>query len=533
MQLDKILFNGLSPLDIFFSRFGKSGHYEGFALVLPSGSAYENLRQQASAYRISVYEFDSDKVIEKPLSLKQQRWQLEDDSGNDTWVGAAIFAAISGQNWDTAVLLPLANLLVEPEAVYQSLILHRREAFDICHASERVPGAGWTIFQTDLIKGLMASHDELMWVRGGLAWAVHKPLYPFKIGFFHCPRVRPAIRADLRLNSRRALRVYEQSFSDEFAAPSFSYEKWLQSSDWETSYTSFAPLRLEIETSSRCEAACFNCGHNSLQRAKCDLSPKSFAKLLAELAEHRETMLVYSGIGEPMQNNDIENMIANGSNFNSMLITSLQTLPGNSFPWSALDQLRISIDSLEGESFGKLRKGCNWSHIEDFINNLKRLRAACDNIFPEVGVTFLAHGLNEGRQQSFLNYWKQVCKPVFRENFFRWPFTFSTEPVQWYQILGESSLLSEKGQTAKIDFAPVKRRPCHHALLSPFLLADGRVTICKFDIEGSYSMGNIADQSFAEIWNSQAYRQFRAKHVQLDFLPDYPCAACKDWYHLE
>jgi radical SAM protein with 4Fe4S-binding SPASM domain len=498
--------------------------------LIPEGSEYEQIASQAVALGIRIVRFNTEQVREKPLYLRQQRWALEDDSGNETWVGSA-FAQAMNDNWDTAILVPLCNLLVEPEAVFASLALYRRESFDVCFVEERVPGAGWTVFSADLLRGLQKSHEDIMWARGGLSWALRKPLYPFKTGYFHCPRVRASIRADLRLNSKRSAAMYAQLAFDRFAETDFSYAAWLADSGWEELYTDFAPAVLIVEPTTECAGKCFNCGRNNLGREKAELDAGLFASMVDEFSAHREVRFVFTGMGEPLLHPDFSEMLHSTRNFVTSLHSSLQVMPPPDFPFTALDHLRISVDALEADGFSLSRDGCCWQNIEGFIAMLREYRKNDAERFPEIGVSFLLTRLTENQQQAFINYWKKVVRPVFRENFFRWPFDLPVEAIQWFQILGENSMISAGGRTARIDFAPVKRRVCQHALTTSTVLADGRVTICSGDTDGKYTMGNIRESGIMEIWNSDLYKEFRRQHLRQLPCRDKPCKDCRDWYH--
>ncbi|MFN9801038.1 MAG: SPASM domain-containing protein, partial [Bacteroidota bacterium] len=39
---------------------------------------------------------------------------------------------------------------------------------------------------------------------------------------------------------------------------------------------------------------------------------------------------------------------------------------------------------------------------------------------------------------------------------------------------------------------------------------DGRVTPCCFDKDARHALGDLSQESFRNIWNGPAYRQFRA-----------------------
>lgn len=529
--MHKPVVNGFSPLEILYNRFKGRGIIAGFVLLIPDSDCYQPLAIQAEGLGIKISRFAVANILEKPLSLRQQRWNLEDDSGNDTWVGAAFAQVIAETSWKTAILMPLTNLLIEPSAVFESLALHRREGFDLCAAEERICGAAWYIFEADLLNGLMKSHAEIMWARGSLAWAVRKPLYPFKVGAFHCPRIRPAINADLRLNSLRAVHTISAVSNADFVAADFSYEDWLVKSGWEKYYSDFSPLIINIEPSSLCKAGCFGCVHPQMQRQQTNMSMQFFTALLGAFTAGDDCRWLFSGMGEPMLNPVLSDMVAATACFSSMLVTSLQKVPTEDFPFHALDQIRISTDALSEENFVKTRPGCNWKNIESFLSYARARKLSEPDRFPELGITLLRHALNESQMQPFIHYWKQVVKPVFRENFFRWPFNLPPEQVQWYQILGEAVYAGARDRTSKVDFKPVRRRPCRNALLSTTILSNGSVTICPYDFEGHFVFADANTASLKEIWQSDKAREFRQQHLSMEFTDKLPCRACPDWYH--
>lgn len=532
IDLTQPVYASLTALQILHNRFKDRGIISGFAVAAPDKSEYAPISRQAQTLGIKSVLYAADKVVEKPVSLQQQRWGLEDDSGNDTLIGAALAQTQEQTGWDTVVMIPLANLLVEPGEVYRSLELYRREAFDACFADERVPGAGWAIFTGELLMGLMRSHEDLMWARGGFAWALKKPLYPFKTGAWHCPRIRPRVVADLRLNSERMQSILNVAGGQNFIDSSFSYEDWLADSDWESHYCNYGPLVIKLEPTNECAGTCFNCPNGNMLRQRKFIPLDIIKRLIEEYALGDDVRWILSGMGEPLLHQEIDEILGRLAGFQLTLQTSLQKLPENAdFPWFAADHIRISTDALAKDDFDKIRPGCCWDNIEKFLVFAREQKKMFPDRFPEVGISMLRHEITENQQLAFLRYWKQVTSPVFRENFFRWPFDLPPEAVQWYQILGEAEYGRSGSRTSQVDFTPVKRRPCRHALLSANILADGSVTICQFDYEGRYLLGNLNEQSLKEIWNSPQSQDFRRQHLQMQFADNLPCANCRDWYH--
>lgn len=519
-----------SLLEILFHRLAKTAGIAGTCLVMPKALESAEIVAVAQKLDIEIFYFDESRVIEKPLSLRQQRWNLEDDSGCEEWLGAPLLAPINQHKWSEIVLVPLENLLVDADSVGESLRLYFQESFEICFSSERQTGANWSIFSSEVLQALMQNHEDLMWARGGLAWVVRKPLYPFNTGFYHCPRIRPRLSCDLRLNSQRTLQLYKGI--ETIADPDFSYGNWLEVSGWEKLYTDFAPANILVEPSAECKADCLGCPQPKMQRNKGFMSGQTFSSLLEGLQYQEDFRFIFSGCGEPLLNPDFSKMLEQVAGSSTMLVTSLQQLPPENLSLSALDHLRISVDALEEKGFARARSGCNWRNVEQFIAETGAKKKSLFASFPELGVTLVRSNFTETTVLPFLQYWKKVAQPVFNDWFFKWPFDLPADKMQWFQILGENSFLGQIEKTGQVDFAPVKRRPCRHALLTASVLWDGSVTLCPFDTEGRMIVGNVNQFPLLEIWRSDNAKAFREAHINQEFAAASKlCENCSDWYH--
>ena len=523
------LWRGLCAVQILHRRLSGIGAID-FVLLLPESENSE-LKQLASELGISVTEFDSQNILEKPYGLNQQHWFLEDSSGNDSWYGEA-FVKVFEQHpdWKYAVLVPLTNLLIDARDMADSLELYIREGFEACFVEERIPGAEWAIFDSDLVRGLYRSNPEIMSLRGGLYWALRKPLYPFKVGAYHCPRIRPAITANLRLNSLRALNCYGLSAPDNFDSPDFSYEDFLNDSGWEKAFASYSPLQINIEPSSICGASCKSCPNPVLKREKGFLSLQDFSRILEGIEDY-DQRLVFSGAGEPLLNKDLPEMLKLASGFNIALHTSLQVPFEEDFPFETLDHIRISIDSISQSSFEQLRKGCSWQNIQNFIEKAYELKKSYDTRFPEIGLDYLRRGCSEKDILPFMKKWKSECDFVFKDNFYRWPLSLKPSKLSWIQISGEAEFCGLVSNTSTVSFEPFKRRLCRNGILTVTVLSDGTVTGCPFDSEGKYSkLGSLKESDLMTIWKSERASVWRQGNISKIFVPDSYCIHCHDWF---
>ena len=265
-----------------------------------------------------------------------------------------------------------------------------------------------------------------------------------------------------------------------------------------------------------------------MKREKSFLKLDAFERIIAGI-DDKDQRLVFSGVGEPLLNGDLAEMLKMASGFNVTVQTSLQVLPKKDFPFEAVDHIRISIDSDTQKGFERLRPGCSWQNIEEFIEKASECKATYETIFPEIGLDYLRRGSSEKDILPFMKKWRAVCEPVFKGNFFRWPFNLKPNRINWYQISGEAAYCGLTENTSTVSFEPFKRRPCRNAVLSITILSDGTVTGCPYDAEGNnFKLGSLSENSLMEIWNSEAASVWRSKHLKKEF-SGY-CSNCHDWY---
>ena len=475
--------------------------------------------------------FSREKIRAKPRHLRTDRWQLPSDKGFDSWVGTPLAEIVQKYSWDFLILVPLTNLLVDRNGLADSIALHIREGFDVTFSEDRVPGANWAIFENELLTGLQKAHPEIMETRGGLPWAILKPLYPFKTGQFHNPRDHAFLPADLRLNRERIFRVLENTKDPDFREVGFKYGTWIKRRDWQEVITDYGPDHAWIEPTSRCSGGCFACPNPSLKREKNDLEISLFEKGSKDLKAHVDLRWIFSGWGEPLLNPFLFEMLKMVDDGHSTLITSLLTDIHDVSVFNRLSMIRLSVDALEAISFNKLRPGCDWEKIRKFIADFSLGKKKNPDRHPELGVSLLKHSGNQKVSPEFLNYWKKICTPPFRSHFFHWPIDEEVSEIQWFQIIGVSDCLGQLPFFGNVVYTPLKRRACLHALTGFHLLQDGKITICPFDFEGNWPFGNIRENSPMDIWLSPHAKQFRRRHLEMDFENMFPCTDCKDWYH--
>lgn len=67
--------------------------------------------------------------------------------------------------------------------------------------------------------------------------------------------------------------------------------------------------------------------------------------------------------------------------------------------------------------------------------------------------------------------------------------------------------------------------PCWSVFTEGHVRADGGLTVCCFDGDGKFQVGDLTKQSFMEAWNSDAFQKFREAHLKKD-VKGTPCESC-------
>jgi spiro-SPASM protein len=76
------------------------------------------------------------------------------------------------------------------------------------------------------------------------------------------------------------------------------------------------------------------------------------------------------------------------------------------------------------------------------------------------------------------------------------------------------------------DLSPLKRFPCWHLKRDLAVLLDGRVPLCREDVDLRHPLGNLFEEEIAEVW-ARGERWY-LEHVRQDYPP--LCAGCDEYY---
>lgn len=148
--------------------------------------------------------------------------------------------------------------------------------------------------------------------------------------------------------------------------------------------------------------------------------------------------------------------------------------------------VRFSIDGFSAESYGRSRVGIDYGRVLSRVTRFLELwdrGGYRQRTHTEVRIIRLPE--NEPELDAFRTYWAPRCSEVVVTDLYRWPWT-GQQP--------EEAVL----------------RPCLKVLDEMFFYADGKATLCCWDVLGRAVIGDVAREPVLAIWEGHAVRHLRA-----------------------
>ena len=81
-----------------------------------------------------------------------------------------------------------------------------------------------------------------------------------------------------------------------------------------------------------------------------------------------------------------------------------------------------------------------------------------------------------------------------------------------------------------MNMAPPGRVTCRRLRSRCVVLADGRVTMCDQDFNGTAAIGSLHKHSLAALWRGAVFEALRSAHDAGRFDANPLCNACDEWH---
>jgi len=253
------------------------------------------------------------------------------------------------------------------------------------------------------------------------------------------------------------------------------------------------PRFLQLETVTKCNARCPFCPQNEIERGVAKMPDEIWQQVVEQTRgwglTYRPflTNEPFVDVRQPelcrfIKQNDPTAKVEYNTNGELMTEKMARAILA-----AGVDIIRFSIDGLSRETYEPSRVGVDfdrvYARVPEFLRIWRDEGYEAKGVFTEVRCIRVPE--NEHELADYRAYWQPRCSEVVITELYQWPWT---------------------GQGPQ----DVVARPCLKILDELFVYANGNVTMCCWDVHERAVIGNVLEQTIAEIWTGHAVNHLRA-----------------------
>lgn len=278
------------------------------------------------------------------------------------------------------------------------------------------------------------------------------------------------------------------------------------------------PRYFEIETVNACQARCPMCTIADWNRKDGVMKDDLFEKIASELEQHADEVIrvhLYRD-GEPLLDKKLPQRIKRLKYAGVKKVgisTNVELLDG---PRSAaileagIDEVILSVDSVHKEAYEKIRVGLDFEkvliHAKMFFYYRNTINKNC-----QIRVRMVRQELNAPEWDSG-EYQRVWAKYASRRD--------TIEDHNLHNWGGQLKGYASQGATDK---------PCIALWSLMCIFADGSVPMCNVDYNRKHPLGNVKNNTIAELWRSQIQEHRRQTHLNQQRHMIDLCKNCTVW----
>ena len=274
------------------------------------------------------------------------------------------------------------------------------------------------------------------------------------------------------------------------------------------------PVSISLEPTTSCNLRCPECpsGLRAFTRPTGMLQKDFFRETIDQLSGEL-LYLVFYFQGEPYLNPGFLEMVnyASGKKIYTATSTNAHYLNEENARRtveSGLDRLIISIDGTTQEVYQQYRVGGQLDKVIEGAKNVVHWKKKLKSRTPFIVFQFLVVRPNEHQVEEV----KKLAAEVGVDDvWFKTAqvYDFENDPNSLIPVNGKYSRYEKRN--GRNEFKGKLSNHCWRLWHDPVITWDGLVAPCCFDKDAKYRLGDLKQKSFREIWNNEAYRDFRKK----------------------
>ena len=320
----------------------------------------------------------------------------------------------------------------------------------------------------------------------------------------------PAIHLQDSLNFLRKLTL-RRSVNGIKVLSSFYLTKWTgKAIQWGL------PFSISFEPTTSCNLRCPECpsGLRAFTRPIGMLNNDFFRKTIDEL--HKDMMyLIFYFQGEPYLNPAFLEMVSYASSLKIYTATStnahyLTDENARKTIESGLDRLIISLDGTTQDVYEQYRIGGKLEKVLEGARNIVKWKKELNSKTPYVFFQFLVVKPNEHQIEDVKRLAKEIGVDDVR---FKTAQLYDYEHGNPLMPTIEKYARYKKKADGSYAIKNTLSNQCWKLWHSCVISWDGMVVPCCFDKDADYRLGDLKQDSFSKIWQSDTYKAFRKKLI--------------------
>ena len=278
------------------------------------------------------------------------------------------------------------------------------------------------------------------------------------------------------------------------------------------------PNRITIELTNRCNLECTFCPRHLVNVNLGNMEWGMFKKIIDEAALYLPVTIVLFFRGESLVHPDLCKMIkyAKNKGIGPVQLASngflLDDRISDGLIEAGLDFISFSLDTIDDEVYKKTRIN---SDLNIAMENVIHFAKKCESLkangikVPEIQVSSVDVEDYKASQQNFIDFWRQYADRV--------------------RIYIEHSTDGHLGSIKSFHNDNQRRRSCGKVYSDMVVYWNGEVALCNHDWDNKMNIGNVKDQTIADIWISENYKKIRNMHEMAEFDDNVVCKFCDHW----
>ncbi len=279
------------------------------------------------------------------------------------------------------------------------------------------------------------------------------------------------------------------------------------------------PDWVQVEINNTCNLDCIMCPREAMTRPARHMSQEEFQDIADKVKEADVRRIRLFLLGEPLLHRELIPIIRYCKqigipsveiNTNAVL---LDEAASEGLIKAGLDELVISLDGADAETFEAVRRGAVYEEVAENVRSFFRIREGLGKQQPRGVIQTMLMEPTRQEMAQFVELWRPVADEL------------RIQTVREYAGL--------EGLSCTERTADDELRPCPTLWSYLIIFSDLTVVPCYTDINGEMALGKITEANITDFWlHNERLNSLRQHHCRLAF-NDLPLCQDCEWSSLD